>query len=295
MTLANISIIITSYREQKTIKRAIACIAEHRIRDSEIIVVAPDKETLSEAEKLTTLYKNLIILKDRGEGKSSALNFAVSRSKGKILILTDGDVFVGKNSLKFLLENFKDNKIGAVSGNPVSLNKIDNKYGFWAYVLTNIANLRRKRAVAIKKRFFCSGYLFAIRRELFPLLPENLLSEDGYISHIVYQKGAKICYDERAKVYVTYPDNIKDWINQKRRSAGGYNQNYKILGVKIRSFSSESSGAFDFFRYVTNVRETAWLIGLFLTRLYLWFLIYRDINIRKKGRKDLWLRVESTK
>jgi len=288
-----ISVIITSYKEPKTIVKAIACIGNQS--PDEIIVVAPDKETLDAAKSMIRKFKQLRIIKDDGEGKPAALNLAVKEARGDILVLTDGDVVVEKDSIKKLVEKLEDDKYGAVSGNPISLNSRNNKFGFWAYMLTEIANKRREKAALSGKRFFCSGYLFAIRKNLFPIIPENLLSEDGFISHKVYEKGYKIAYAKESKVYVKYPNNFSDWIKQKKRSAGGYNQIKKMLGVEIRSFRSESSGAFDFLNYISSMKEIYWLVSLFVARVYLWLLIYKDINIKNKDQKELWQRIESTK
>jgi len=287
-----ISIIITAFKEPKTILKAIKSILANDIKEKkEIIVVAPDNETLNAAKK----YKEVRLVKDKGEGKPSALNLAVKKARGSIIVLTDGDVYISNNALPHLLEPFNQAKIGAVTGNPVSTNQPDNKYGYWAYVLTNIANQRRLKALEWGRRFFCSGYLFAIRKKLFPKLKREVLSEDGFISHNVYEKGYKIEYSPNSEVYVKYPDNFKDWILQKKRSAGGYNQIKSMIGVEIRSFKKESSGALDFFRYVSNIKEFVWTINLFLARLYLWFVIYRDIDLKQKSHKEIWKRVESTK
>lgn len=287
-----ISIIITAYKEPKTIGKAIQSILDNNLKEKfEIIVIAPDKETREVAEKFSKV-KTLI---DKGDGKPSALNLAVSKAKGQILILTDGDVYISKDSLKPLLEKLKDKKIGAVSGNPVSINVKNNKYGFWAHLLTRIANERRKKAIKKGFRFFCSGYLFAIRKELFPKLNPELLSEDGFISHKVYEKGFRISYSEESKVYVKYPDNFNDWILQKKRSAGGYSQIKKILGIEMRSFKKESSGASGLIKYVSNPVQLFWLFELIIARLYLWFAIHRDIDLKKKSHKEIWKRVESTK
>lgn len=57
-----ISIIITSYKEPGTIGRAIEAIAEQKLPENEIILVAPDMETLTEASKLRFKYKNLRLI-----------------------------------------------------------------------------------------------------------------------------------------------------------------------------------------------------------------------------------------
>jgi cellulose synthase/poly-beta-1,6-N-acetylglucosamine synthase-like glycosyltransferase len=284
--------IITAFKEHKTIQKAILSISNQKIAD-EIIVIAPDDETLNEAKKLK--IKNLTLLHDPGEGKPTAMNLAVAKAKGDILFFTDGDVYIGDNSLNTMLEKFNNKKTGAVTGHPVSINNKKTMLGFWSYLLTNIADERRKTALKKNKRFFCSGYFFALRKNLFPTLAPEILSEDGLISHNVYEKGHKISYCPESKVYIKYPTNIKDWIIQKRRSTGGYNQIKKISGAEIRSFKKESAGGFSLLKYINTPKEIFYLTSLFLTRLYLWALIYKDINLKKKNHKELWLRVESTK
>lgn len=286
-----ISIIITAYKEEKTIGKAIQSILDNKLKNSEIIVIAPDKETLNVAKK----YKKVRTIKDPGQGKPYALNLAVKSAKGDILVLTDGDVFISKDALKSLIAPFKNKKIGAVSGNPVSLDSKKTMLGYWGYVLSNVANDLRKSSIKNNNQFFCSGYLFAIRKNLFPKLDKEILSEDGLISLNVYEKKYKIAYSEKSKVYIKYPTNFKDWIIQKKRSAGGYNQIKKLTGKELRSFKTESLGAFRVLKYISNFKEFIWMKLLFLARIYLWFLIYRDINLKKKSHKEIWKRVESTK
>lgn len=289
-----VSVIITAFKEPKTIGKAITQMAKQKIAN-EIIVVAPDKETLSEAKKLRKYYKEIVLLKDPGEGKPAALNLAVKKAKSNILVLTDGDVYVSDSSLEHLINRFQDKKIGAVSGHPVSISDKNNMLGYWGYVLSSIADDLRKDSIKKSKRIFCSGYLFAIRKELFPKLAPEILSEDGYISHKVYENNYSIDYSSESKVFVKYPDNFNDWIKQKRRSVGGYNQIKNLLGVNIRSFGQESSSFFKLFKYVNSIKEMYFLFMLFVARVYLWIMIYLDINIRKKSHKDIWVRIESTK
>jgi len=287
-----ISVIITSYKEPDTISKAIeAILKQSQSLDLELLVVAPDEETLHAAEK----YKKVITIKDTGNGKSAALNLVVPKTKGDILILTDGDVYIDSKAISEIIKPFSDPLVGAVSGNVVSTNQRNTMYGYWAHVLTKIANDIRLEKLNSSGRFFCTGYLFGIRKELFPKLPTELLSEDGYISHKIYEKKRIIKYAPKAKVYVKYPDNFKDWIIQKKRSAGGYNQIKKLTNLQVRSFSSESAGAFKILKYISTIREFFWMTCLFIARLYLWFVIYRDINLKKKSQKEIWKRVESTK
>jgi len=291
-----ISIIITAYKEEKTIGKAIESILKNKIPPNyEILVFAPDKKTLDVVKGYSKKYKKVKAVKDDGEGKPSALNLAFKTAKGDILIFTDGDVYISDHSIKKLLEHFKNPEIGAVSGRPISLNSKKNRLGFWSHLLTDIADKRRKKALIIKKRFYCSGYLFAMRKNIVKKIPKETLSDDGLISFLIHSKGCKINYEQEAKVFVKFPTNLKDWINQKRRSAGGYNQIKLWTKKKIRSFSKESAGIFQVLKYPQTLKEFFWTLELIFMRLYLWFVIFKDINLKKKDFKKIWVRVDSTK
>ena len=288
-----ISILITAYREEKTIGKCIESFKQQNIKEKyEIIVIAPDKETLDEAKK-----HRVQTLKDPKKGKPVALNLAFKKAKGKILVLTDGDVYSSENSLQELLKPFKDPKVGAVAARPKSLNSRRTMLGYWSHLLTDVgAHKTRLRRSNQGKFILCSGYLYAMRK-IIDKLPEEALSDDAIISHMIWKKGYKIAYAPKALVYVKYPTNFKDWFIQKRRSTGGYNQIPKYIKnpQRMRSFFRELIYSYQAWSYPKNIKEVFYTLTLYFVKLYLWFRIFLDLNIRKKTLKEIWTRVESTK
>jgi len=293
-----ITIVITGYKEPRTIGKAIESILKNKIpEDYELIVIAPDKETLSAAKKYATKNKKIKLIQDEGKGKPAALNIIFKKAKGRIILMTDADVYISKNAILPIIRQFDDKKVGAVTGRPISLDSKKTMLGFWSHLLTDTADKIRKREVKKEKMIVCSGYLYAIRKGIINIIPEEALSEDAVISHLIYDKGYKIVYSPEAEVYIKYPSNFSDWIKQKKRSAGGYNQlSYMVMGKeRMRSFSKESAGILEVLSYPKNFRELIYTKLLILARIYLWFLIFWDINIKKKELKKIWVRIESTK
>lgn len=293
-----ISIIITAFKEQKTIGKAIESVLSNNIREKyEILVLAPDAETLNEAKKYSKKHKQIKLIKDEGKGKPSALNIVFKRAKGNILILTDGDVYIAKDSIQLMLEPFKDPKVGIVSGRPISLNSRNEMLGYWSHLLSDTAHKLRIKRTSQNKMIVCSGYLYAFRKNIIKSVPSEALSEDAVISHLVYDAGYKTAYAPKAEVYIRYPTNFSDWIKQKKRSAGGYNQlNSMVKGKeRMRSFSKESSGILEVLSYPRSIKEFFYTINLIFARIYLWLLIFRDINFKKQNLKKIWVRVDSTK
>ncbi|HLC86527.1 MAG TPA: glycosyltransferase [Candidatus Nanoarchaeia archaeon] len=290
-----ISVIITAYKEPNTIRKAIESFLNQDFKEKyEIVVVCPDDETTSVVKK----YKNVKLIKDNNKGKPAALNLAFSHcKKSDIFVLSDGDVYIGSNSLSELIKPFSDHDVGAVSGRPVSLNSRNNLYGYWSHLLTDVGAHETRMLLSRKNNFIvCSGYLMAIRN-IIDSVPEESLSDDAVISNLIYAKGYTTAYCPKALVYVKYPDNFNDWIGQKKRSAGGYLQIKKFAYREdsMRSFVKESGGFFRAFKYSSNVKEFFWTVLLVFARLYLWLVIFVDLKIRRKPFGKVWKRIESTK
>ncbi len=311
-----ISIIITSWKEPKTIGKCIKCIADKKysgLKDNfEIIQLSPDKETLDAgmhmAEKLGLSKREFIQIQDPRKGKPSALKLAFKKAKGDIWILTDGDTYFGKNAVKYLLEPFRNKKVGGVSGRPVAVNKRDNMMGYWGHLLSDAAHHRRITTMNKKEgnyylsnqEFFpMSGYIMAVRN-LDLNIPSNVLSDDAYMSYSIRNMGMEIAYAPLAVCYVKYANNLSDYYKQKVRSLGGFIQ-LKELGVfkkdkQSRSFTIELKYASFVLKYAKNLREFIWSLVLFPVRLITWVKIFWErIVLKKDMPKTGWERIQSTK
>ncbi len=284
-----VSVIITAYQEKETITKAIESFLPQLSSLDELLVVAPDKETLTVAQAVSSQVKTVA---DEGRGKPAALNLALSKAKGDLVILTDGDVWTHGASFKNLLKKLKEPKVGIVSGRPVSLNDCNSVLGFWAYILTKVAHKIRLDKESKGEYFDASGYLLAARKHLLPVLPEKVLADDVYFSQKVHSLGYRVAYAPEAEVYVKYPTNFKDWLKQKVRSTGGAGGRMVGEGPVMRSFAKEARGLRYFLTFPKKTKEWLWLFLLLLARAYLWFLIMVKIKILQK---QAWPRVESTK
>jgi len=287
-----ISIIITSFNEPH-LERAINSILNQKINyKHEIIIAAPDKE----AEKLTKKYK-IKYFKDPEKGKSYALNLLLKKVKSEILILTDGDVYLGNNSINEILELFKDPLMGVATGRPMPEETRENKYGYFANLLFYGAHKIRKKLFNEKKFLECSGYLFAFRNNVIKNFPSDV-AEDTIIPYLFWKEGYKVGYAEKALVYVKNPDNIKDWIKQKKRTAKGHEtlKKYYSNFPRVKSFLNEIKyGLFWALSYPLTVREMFWTIQLFFVRIYMWITTLIESKLLKKDYKDAWEKVQSTK
>lgn len=297
-----ISIIITSFKEPLTIGKAIESFLKQNIKEKyEIIVSCPDKETADVVNKYSKKFKQVKLFNDPGQGKMLALNLLFKKiTKSDILILTDGDVYVSSNSVNEILNAFKDPKVGCVTGRPVSTNLRNNIFGYWSHLLLYGAHKARLKRTNQGKYFTSSGYLFAFRNGIIKEFQRDI-PEDAIIPFIFLIEGYKIKYLPNALVYVKYPDNFKDWIDQKKRVSKAYINLDKITykgkkAPKMKSFLNETlEGTFIALSYPKNIRELVYTLLLFPARLYMWFRTFYEAKLIKKQHKDAWKQIESTK
>jgi cellulose synthase/poly-beta-1,6-N-acetylglucosamine synthase-like glycosyltransferase len=314
-SLKMITVIITSYKEPKTIGKAIKAIADSSYsgipKPFEVIQVSPDKETLAAGRNVAKSLKlgsKYIQIVDPLRGKPYALKMALRKAKGEIIVLTDGDAKFKRNAVKELLKPFDNIKVGGVTGRPIAVNKRDNFYGYMGNVLADSGHHRRTHMMdKVKGGFYISsqtffpmsGYIMAIRNVI-KNLPSDVLSDDAYISYSLRNMDLEIVYNPKAKVEVKYPTTFKDYYNQKVRSLGGFIQ-LKQYGVfkrdkQSRSFFIEIPYTFFVLTYARNIKEFTYSLLMFPTRLLVWLGILIERVILKKGiPKSGWKRIESTK
>ncbi len=293
-----LSVIITTFCEPN-IRMAINAVLEQKIPDDfELIVAAPDVET----ENLVTAYKKtypqIRYFKDPGRGKSFALNVLFKEVRGDILIFTDGDVVLGKNSVKRILKYFSDPAVGVVSGRPVPSNSRNNLFGYWAHLLFEAgAHSIRKKLFSQEKFLEASGYLLAIRANIINEIPLDV-AEDAIIPYLFWKRGYKIAYAEDAEVFVKSADNFRDFVKQRVRTAKAHETLTKYAPdfPRVKSLWNEIIfGWHPALSYPKTPRELLWTLALFPARLYIWARVHYEHKIKRKQYNDAWERVESTK
>jgi len=303
-----ISILITAWKESNTIGKAIESLVLKEYsgieNDFEILLAAPDietKEAASQKVKELSLEDKFIYIQDPCKGKPIALNILFKEAKGDILILTDGDVYFDSLAVKYLVNFLNSSEsLGGVSGRPVALNPKDKSvFDYWAHLQADAVHQMRLDS---KNTFFpMSGYIMAIRNLKYNL-PENLFLDDAYISYFIFKQGYKIGYEPRAKAFVKYPTNWKDFEKQKLRSLLGFEQ-LKLYSqvysknLKSRSFLQEFRYFYFPIRYSNSLIQLIWSIIFYPTRLYLWIKSKINKSMIKTARsiRDIYLRTESTK
>jgi cellulose synthase/poly-beta-1,6-N-acetylglucosamine synthase-like glycosyltransferase len=292
-----ISVILTAFREEDSVGRAIKAVLAQLPSAGELLVVCPDPQTTAVVDAYAARTSRVRHVADPQRGKPAALNYGLDAARGELVVLSDGDVVIDEDALRPLLAPFASPKVGAVTGRPVSTNPRSTLLGYWSHLLTDAAHHTRLQRDRTGDFVLCSGYLFAFRRALIEHVPADALAEDAVLSHAIAQQGYRIRYAPRARVKVNYPTTYADWLRQKVRSAGGYAQSYvRSSPYRMRSVKLEVLHGTRFaLTYARTLKEFFWSLLLFAARLHLWLLVFVNVRILHRPLSKLWQRVETTK
>jgi poly-beta-1,6-N-acetyl-D-glucosamine synthase len=265
-----ITVGIPTFNEERVIARSIRSALAQISQADEVIVVASGctDNTVSEVKRVMSTDKRVrLIIEAERNGKSSALNLIIRNAGSDIVVQMDGDVELQEGAIRNLLSHFKDQQIGAVSGNPIPV--ISRKHVFHDWTVMSYSRAGRLREQESKTGVFwhISGYLLAFRKRALPEVPFAKGAVDAWMGKIIQSNGYRIVYEPEAKVLVKAPLTVRDFINQKARVRAGYYDLIRQTGKAPRTVHREISWLP---RELMNVPLTAWPYFLFSGFVYLY-------------------------
>jgi cellulose synthase/poly-beta-1,6-N-acetylglucosamine synthase-like glycosyltransferase len=228
---------------------------------------------------------------DARNGKIGAMNRGMAFVKTPIVIFSDANTGLGKESIRRIVNLFATPKVGCVSGEKRIINKeTDVASGageglYWKYEST-----LKKWDAELYSVVGAAGELFAIRTELYRHVEHDTLLDDFIISLRVAQDGYTIQYDPDAYAIETASANVKEELKRKIRiSAGGIQ-----AIVRLRSLLNIFKYGTLSFQYISH-RVLRWTLTplCLLILIPLLFILAYDEGILSFGLYSIlfWLQL----
>ena len=169
-------------------------------------------------------YPNTVVHHlDARNGKIGAMNRGMEFVKTPIVVFSDANTMLGKESIRRIIKLFGNETVGCVSGEKRIVNKLSDAASgageglYWKY-----ESALKKWDAELYSVVGAAGELFAIRTELYRPVEKDTLLDDFIISLRVAQDGYTIQYDPEAYAIETASANVKEELKRKIRiSVGG--------------------------------------------------------------------------
>jgi cellulose synthase/poly-beta-1,6-N-acetylglucosamine synthase-like glycosyltransferase len=155
-------------------------------------------------------------------GKMHAMNRGVKFVKTPIIIFSDTNTILGKQSVREIVARFSNQKTGCVAGEKRIVEKdADAAAGAGEGLYWKMESWIKKMDAELNSAVGAVGELFAIRTELFEDVETDTLLDDFMISLRIVQKGYNIAYTSNAYAEETASLNVGEEFKRKIRIAAG--------------------------------------------------------------------------
>jgi len=227
--LPKVTIIVPAFNEEKTIEKTIRSLLNVNYPKKKMdIIVVDDGSTDNTFEKAKKFRKfGVRVFSKENGGKSTALNFALKRTRGELVGALDADSFISKNSIRNMVGYFDEEAVMAVTPtlkiwNPKTmLQKVQMiEYLFGVFL--------RKVFSFIGSIHVTPGPLTLYRKVFFDKYggyDEDNLTEDIEVALRIQSKNYIIENSMNAAVYTVGPRTFKGLITQRRRWYRGFLDN----------------------------------------------------------------------
>ncbi len=280
-----VSVGVTAHNEEANIGRLLDALLNqhlHEVEITEIIVVASGCTDRTEDIVREYIKKDpriKLLVQERREGKTSAVNLFLKHAKEDICVLESGDTLPHEAAIEHLVRMFKDPKVGMTGAHKVPVNTPDHIAG----LLTHL-RLRLEHQLCLEIPRL--GELIAFRK-VFDHIPPDVSMDEAFVEALVVQRGLQVRYAPDAIVYNTGPTSIRDFVKQRRRNHAGHLYLKHKYGYKVSSLQNS--------RVIKIALKEIWgairfiyMLGL-LGVLEAWarLLGWYDFAIRKE-RYEVW-------
>ena len=173
---------------------------------------------------------------ERG-GKIGAMNRGMQFVKTPIVIFSDGNTMLGKDSVREIVKLFQNPMTGCVSGEKrILTDEKETAAGAGEGIYWKYESLLKKWDAELFSVVGAAGELFAIRTELYQEVEQDTLLDDFIISLRIAQKGYTIQYNPNAYAIETASANVKEELKRKIRIAAGGIQSIVRLKELLNPF-----------------------------------------------------------
>lgn len=217
-----VTVIVPAYNEELVIVKCIESLLASDYPDLRIVVV-DDGSTDTTYNTVLSEFGNddrVIRMHQDNGGKWRAANLGLSVTNSPIFIIADADSIFFPNTIRWLVQQFKDEKVGAVAG----LVEVGNRQNF----ITSCQSLEYIVSQSVMRRAYevfegvlvVPGAVGAWRTEAVReanSFSGETITEDADLTIAVHRAGYKVRFQEQARAVTEAPDKVRAFMRQRLR------------------------------------------------------------------------------
>ena len=193
-------------------------------------------------------------------GKIAALNDAMAHIDTEVVVFSDANVMYDGQALRKLVRNFKDPRVGAVSGKVLLLSG-GVSYGAAEERYYGIEHYIQAKEGETGAMVGADGAMYAIRRRLFKAPPAGTILDDFVIAMEIARQGFMVVHDSEALGTEKNMNEVREEFRRKARIIAGGVQ-CLVLGCGLPKMSQ----VFLWFKFLSH-KVLRWFSGALMVVL----------------------------
>lgn len=236
--LPEVTLLIAAYNEEAIVQEKMAnCEALDYPADKFHIAWATDGSNDSTVERLSAYPRATVFHIPDRKGKTAALNRVLPFIKTALVVFTDANTILNREAIKEIVAQFTDPRVGCVAGEKriavaECADSASAGEGFYWKYESKLKEWDSELNTAVG----AAGELFAIRTELFEIMPQETLLDDFILSLRIAARGYKIAYCSTAYAVESASADMKEEAKRKVRIAAGGLQSIVRLAPLLNPF-----------------------------------------------------------
>ncbi len=246
----SVAVVVPCYNEEKTVGGTVeSLLALDYPKEQLSIILVDDGSTDGTARVFETYASDsrVTVIKKENGGKHTALNAGIAATNAEFVGCLDADSFADPSSLKEIMAQFNDEKIGAITA-AMSVYAPKSILEHMQNVEYILGIMVRHTLATLNGLYVTPGPLTVFRRKMFQELggfrsAHN--TEDTEIALRMQKAGWKIENAPRARVYTKAPRTVGSLVKQRTRWTSGFirnvfdyrelfgNPRYGVLGLIV--------------------------------------------------------------
>jgi cellulose synthase/poly-beta-1,6-N-acetylglucosamine synthase-like glycosyltransferase len=170
-------------------------------------------------------------------GKIHAMNRGIQFVDAPIVIFSDSNTTLCKQSIRVMVETFADPQVGCIAGEKrIVTHRADGAAGSGENIYWKFESWVKRMDSELNSAVGAAGELFAIRTALYSEVENDTILDDFIISLRIAKQGYRIAYTPDAYAIETASVNISEELKRKVRIAAGGLQTVGRLSELLNPF-----------------------------------------------------------
>ncbi len=292
MSMVRCSLGITAHNEEANIGKLLDCVLAQRLDTVDLVeIIVVISGCTDNTEGIVRAYaaqdgRIRLLIQPAREGKASAMNLFMQEAREDVLVLSSGDLQPAPATLEALAAPFIDPEVGLTASHPQPVNDPDTFMGFAAHLLWHLHHEMNLHGA------FKAGEMIAFRR-VFARIPFHTAVDEASVEPLVRGQGYQVRYLPAAIVYNKGPENVSDFLRQRRRIYAGHLALQRDLGYAVSTMSGGKVLRLLLRSLDWRPKQFVWTWAVVALEGYGRFLGWRDF--KTKRNHTIWEIATSTK